>query len=48
MAKKVKGTVKRCGIAGTTRNGYRAVWDMGKASGAKKMGKVSGPDRPST
>lgn len=46
MGKRVKGVLKGCRVPGTAKNGYRDVWDMGRAATAKRISKVRGPNRP--
>jgi len=48
MPGQIKGIVKGCKVPGSSKSGYRPVWDMGKAAINKKRSKTSGPDRPST
>jgi hypothetical protein len=43
MANKAKRKIK---ITGISKTGYRAVWDMGRAANAKKIWKLSKPNRP--
>ncbi len=48
MSKKVKGVLKSCGdVPGSSKLGYRDLWDTGRASVSKRKQKVTGPNRPS-
>ncbi len=48
MKKEIKNRgLESCPLPETTKTGYQAVWNTGRASVKKKRGKVTGFNRPS-
>jgi len=46
--KRVYGVVARYRAPGSTGEGYRPVWEVGRAAGAKRKTRRRGINRPST
>lgn len=45
--RRIKGVLKDYHVPGSTKHGYRSVWDMGSAADHKKRTRITGINRPS-
>lgn len=47
MSRQIKGVIKSYQVPGSSKKGYRPVWEMGRAAYRKRLQRTTDDNRPS-